>query len=190
MGLSRLLGLLVEACVAIGVVKHSLNVWAVGSEAMDGAIKVARQVCVVCVLFKFCHRLIYFDQFVLETGQQQRVNFIARELSFHGNTIGALSLGWYPARREPYAAILDDRHFHHVSPAYAARFKKLEETEEQYVERLRKELEDKFLELGPDTVIGCKWTLWFHGFPLPSILRGYSCCRDCSGRYHWLCSRT
>lgn len=167
MGLLRLLGLLVEACVAIGVVKHSLNVWAVGSEAMDGAIKVARQVCVVCVLFKFCHRLIYFYQFVLETGQQQRVNFIARELSFHGNTIGALSLGWYPARREPYAAILDDRHFHHVSPAYAARFKKLEETEEQYVERLRKELEDKFLELGPDTVIGCKWTLWFHGFPPP-----------------------
>jgi len=96
------------------------------------------------------------DQFVLETGQQQRVNFIARELSFHGNTLGTLSLGWYPARRKPYAAILDDQHFHHVSPAYAARFKKLEESEEQYVERLRKELEDKFLELGPDTVIGCK----------------------------------
>ncbi|THH00618.1 hypothetical protein EW026_g1950 [Hermanssonia centrifuga] len=31
---------------------------------------------------------------------------------------------------------------------------KPEETEEQYVERLRQELEDKFLELGPDTVIG------------------------------------
>jgi E3 ubiquitin-protein ligase TRIP12 len=43
-----------------------------------------------------------------------------------------------------------------VSPAYAKRFKYPGETEEQYVERLRRELEDKFLELGPDTVIGCK----------------------------------
>ena len=46
--------------------------------------------------------------------------------------------------------------FHHVSPAYAKRFQKSDETEEQYVERLRKELDDKFQELGPDTVIGCK----------------------------------
>lgn len=29
------------------------------------------------------------------------------------------------------------------------------------MERLRKELEDKFLELGPDTVIGCKVLLFF-----------------------------
>ncbi|KAF5362577.1 hypothetical protein D9756_002252 [Leucocoprinus leucothites] len=106
-----------------------------GTEAMDGVIKLARQ-------------------YVLETNQPQRVNFIARELSFHGNSIGTLSLAWHPMRRKPYAAILDDQHFHHVSPAYAVRFKKPEETEEQYVERLRKELEDKFLELGPDTVIG------------------------------------
>lgn len=31
------------------------------------------------------------------------------------------------------------------------------ESEEEYVERLRKELEDKFEELGPDTVIGCEY---------------------------------
>lgn len=58
-------------------------------------------------------------------------------------------------RRKPYAAILDTEHFHHVSPAYAARMKKPNETDDDYVERLRKELEDKFLELGTDTVIGC-----------------------------------
>ena len=50
---------------------------------------------------------------------------------------------------------MDDNHFYHVSPAYAKRFQKHDETEEQYVERLRQELEDKFLELGPETVIGC-----------------------------------
>jgi hypothetical protein len=45
-----------------------------------------------------------------------------------------------------------------VSPAYAKRFQKADETEEQYVERLRQELEDKIIELGPETVIGCRST--------------------------------
>ncbi len=57
----------------------------------------------------------------------------------------------------PYEDILDHENFHHVSPAYAKRFQKAHESEEEYVERLRKELEDKFIELGPDTVIGCKY---------------------------------
>jgi E3 ubiquitin-protein ligase TRIP12 len=43
-----------------------------------------------------------------------------------------------------------------VSPAYAKRFQKADESEEQYVERLRQELEDKILELGPETVISCR----------------------------------
>jgi len=106
-----------------------------GTEAMEGVIKIARQ-------------------YYVETGQLQRVNFIARQLSFHGNSVATLSLAYHPMRRKPYAAIMDTQHFHHVSPAYAARMKKSDETDEQYVERLRKELEDKFLELGPDTVIG------------------------------------
>ncbi|KAJ7773328.1 pyridoxal phosphate-dependent transferase [Mycena metata] len=106
-----------------------------GSEAMEGVIKLARQ---------------YFH----ETGQLQRTNFIARQLSFHGNTVATLSLAYHPTRRAPYAAIMDDEHFHHVSPAYAKRFKRPEESEADYVERLRAELEAKFVELGPDTVIG------------------------------------
>lgn len=64
-----------------------------------------------------------------------------------------------PARRLPYEDILDHDNYHHVSPAYAKRFQKTDETEEQYVERLRKELEDKFIELGPETVVGCKQML-------------------------------
>ncbi|KAI0730609.1 PLP-dependent transferase [Earliella scabrosa] len=106
-----------------------------GSEAMEGVIKTARQ---------------YF----YETGQPQRRNFIARQLSFHGNTVATLGLAYHPTRRAPYAPLLDTQNFHHVSPAYAARFKGKDESEEAYVERLRKELEDKFLELGPDTVVG------------------------------------
>jgi adenosylmethionine-8-amino-7-oxononanoate aminotransferase len=106
-----------------------------GSEAMEGAIKLARQ---------------YF----YDTNQPQRKNFIARQLSYHGNIIATLSLGYHPARRAPYAAIMDEKNFHHVSPAYAKRFQLPEENEEQYVERLRQELDNKFQELGPDTVIG------------------------------------
>ncbi|KAJ7274348.1 pyridoxal phosphate-dependent transferase [Mycena haematopus] len=106
-----------------------------GSEAMEGVIKLARQ---------------YFH----ETGQLQRTNFIARKLSFHGNTVATLSLAYHPTRRAPYVPILDNQHFHHVSPAYAKRFKRLDESDADYVERLRAELEAKFCELGPDTVIG------------------------------------
>lgn len=109
----------------------------VGSEAMEGVIKTARQ---------------YF----FETGQPQRRRFIGRQLSFHGNTVSTLGLAYHPLRRLPYAPLLDTDTFHHVSPAYAARFQTKDETEEQYVERLRKELDDKFQELGPDTVIGCE----------------------------------
>ncbi|KAK2463604.1 hypothetical protein APHAL10511_004355 [Amanita phalloides] len=106
-----------------------------GSEAMEGITKLGRQ---------------YYN----EIGQPQRTNYIARKLSFHGNTLGTLSLAYHPARRAPYLAIMNTVNFHHVSPAYAKRFQRPNETEEQYVERLRQELEDKFFELGPDTVIG------------------------------------
>ncbi|EKM50677.1 uncharacterized protein PHACADRAFT_130094 [Phanerochaete carnosa HHB-10118-sp] len=106
-----------------------------GSEAMEAVLKLSRQ---------------YF----VEKKQPQRKNFIARHLSFHGNTLGTLSLASHVGRRAPYEAILDHENFHHVSPAYAKRFQRPDETEEQYVERLRQELDDKFQELGPDTVIG------------------------------------
>lgn len=58
-------------------------------------------------------------------------------------------------RRIPYEVVLDHQNFHHVSPARMQNDSRSPK-EEQYVERLRKELEDKFIELGPDTVVGCK----------------------------------
>lgn len=93
--------------------------------------------------------------------EPKRKNFIARKLSYHGNTIGTLELSHHMARRVPYEAILDHEHFHHVSPAYAKRYQKPNETEDDYVRRLAQELDDKFKELGPDTVIACKFLLRF-----------------------------
>ena len=108
-----------------------------GTEAMEAAIKTARQ-------------------YWWELGDTKRVNFIARELSFHGNSLGTLSLGHYPGRRAPYEVILNSVAFHRVSPAYAFRYKKVGETEEGYVQRLADELDAKFQELGPDTVAACE----------------------------------
>ncbi|KAI9510528.1 hypothetical protein F5148DRAFT_1274737 [Russula earlei] len=111
------------------------GLFAGGSEAMEGVVKLARQ-------------------YWYEQKQPQRKNFISRHLSYHGNTVTTLSLSGHPARRTPYDEILQHENFHKVSPAYAKRFQHPGESEEQYVERLRQELEVKFLELGPDSVIG------------------------------------
>lgn len=46
--------------------------------------------------------------------------------------------------------------FQHVSPVYAKRWKKEGESDEEYVKRLAQEVEDKFQELGPDTVAACE----------------------------------
>ena len=93
-------------------------------------------------------------QYWFDKKQSQRKNFIARYLSFHGTTVATLGLASHAARRAPYEAILDHDNFHHVSPAYYKRFGKWGESEEEYVKRLARELEDKILELGPETVAG------------------------------------
>ncbi len=103
-----------------------------GSEAMEAAIKLARQ---------------YF----LEVGQPRRTRFIARRMSYHGNTLGALAAGGNPMRRAPYAPLLSDA-FSHVSPAFAYRHKRDDEDEAQYVTRLATELEAEFQRLGPENV--------------------------------------
>ncbi len=71
-----------------------------GSEAMESAIKLARQ---------------YF----LEKGETSRYKVISRWLSYHGNTLGALSVSGHPIRRKKYAPLLLD--FPHVAPAYCYR---------------------------------------------------------------------
>ena len=71
-----------------------------GSEAIEAAIKVARQ---------------YF----LEIGQPQRSRIIARRQSFHGNTLGALAVGGNMWRRRQFAPLLIDTS--HITPCFAYR---------------------------------------------------------------------
>ncbi|MBR8059918.1 aspartate aminotransferase family protein [Burkholderia dolosa] len=102
-----------------------------GSEAIEAALKLARQ---------------YF----VEKGEPQRRHFIARRQSYHGNTLGALAIGGNAWRREPFLPLLIEAH--HVSPCYAYREQRADETEHAFVQRLADELERKIVELGADTV--------------------------------------
>jgi adenosylmethionine-8-amino-7-oxononanoate aminotransferase len=103
-----------------------------GSEAIEAAIKIARQ---------------YF----IEAGQPKRQRFIARRQSYHGNTLGALSAGGNAWRREPYAPLLSPS-FSHVTPAFTYHEKRDDESESDFVARLAAELDAEFQRLGPDTV--------------------------------------
>jgi adenosylmethionine-8-amino-7-oxononanoate aminotransferase len=103
-----------------------------GSEAVEAALKMARQ---------------YF----VEIGQPERRRFIARRQSYHGNTLGALSVGGNPWRRRPYEPLLLE--VEHVSPCYAYRGREPGESDRAYVDRLLKEFEDTIVRVGPETVI-------------------------------------
>lgn len=104
-----------------------------GSEAIEAALKLARQ---------------YF----LERGEPERRHFIARRQSYHGNTLGALAVGGNQWRREPFEPLLINAT--HVSPCYAYRDKRPEESDTDYGERLAAELDAAVQALGPESVIG------------------------------------
>ena len=103
-----------------------------GSEAVEAALKLARQ---------------YF----VEIGQLQRRRFIARRQSYHGNTLGALSVGGNAWRRRQFEPLLID--VAHVGPCYAYRDRAERESDEAYGLRLAAELDRTVQELGPETVI-------------------------------------
>jgi adenosylmethionine-8-amino-7-oxononanoate aminotransferase len=102
-----------------------------GSEAVEAAMKLARQ---------------YF----LEIGQPSRRLFIARERSYHGNTLGALALGGDANRRAPYQPLLMD--VTHIAPCYEYRGRRADESAEQYGLRVADELEGAIQRLGAENV--------------------------------------
>ncbi|CZT50522.1 related to ARG8-acetylornithine aminotransferase [Rhynchosporium secalis] len=106
-----------------------------GSEAMEATIKLSRQ---------------YFYE---NNKKTSRVNFIAREHSYHGNTIGALGISGHVARRAPYTPFLMGN-VHHISPCNAYRQRQDGESDADFVAKKAAELEAKFQELGPETVVG------------------------------------
>lgn len=103
-----------------------------GSEAMEAALKLARQ-------------------FHMENGEPKRARIIARWQSYHGNTLGALSAGGNRWRRAQFEPMLSPA-MHHVSECNAYRGKQAGESDEAYGDRLAQELDEMIQELGPETV--------------------------------------
>jgi adenosylmethionine-8-amino-7-oxononanoate aminotransferase len=109
------------------------RVWFVtgGSEATEAALKLARQYHVEC-------------------GRPERHHFIARRFSYHGNTLGALSVSGHAARRETYLPMLQKAT--HISPCFAYRGKQPGETDGAYGDRVANELQDAILRVGAEKV--------------------------------------
>ncbi len=101
---------------------------------MDAAMKMARQ---------------YFVE--SSPKQSKRINFIAREGSYHGTTLGGLSMSGHVGRRSLFLDMLLPN-VHRVSACNAYRGMKPGQTTEEYVEQLADELDKKFQQVGPDTV--------------------------------------
>ena len=104
-----------------------------GSEAIESALKLARQ-------------------YHVERGEPQRLHYISRRQSYHGNSFGSLAASGYPARRKPYEAVLPGN-FSQVSPCFPYHYQGEAESGAAYVARLAAELEAEFQRIGPHKII-------------------------------------
>ena len=101
-----------------------------GSEATETAMKIALH-------------------YHVARGHSGRTHFIARRQSWHGYTLGALSLSGHPARRRPYVGALFP--VTHLSPANAYR-PPGDVAPEEVAQFCANELEREILRLGPERV--------------------------------------
>ncbi len=102
-----------------------------GSEAIELALKVAWQ---------YQH----------ERGKPHKTHIIARRQNYHGSTFNTLAISGNLQRRGIYESLLPEVTF--VSPCYAFRDQRGEETDEAYTDRLAQELEQQILSTGSDNV--------------------------------------
>ena len=103
-----------------------------GSEAMEAALKLARQ-------------------YHLERGEPKRSNIIARAPSYHGNTLGALATGGHAGRREPFQPLL--MNVSHIDAAYEYRMRREGEAGADFALRMANLLEEEIQRLGAENVM-------------------------------------
>lgn len=102
-----------------------------GSEANETAIKLARQ-------------------YWLSQGKNDKHIIISRNQSYHGNTVGALSLSGNPGRQEIFAPILHD--WPKIDPCYAYRHQRDGEAAVDYGVRSAHSLEKAISDHGADNI--------------------------------------
>ncbi len=102
-----------------------------GSEAVEAAVLMARQ-------------------YYVERGETERSHYIARNLSYHGNTLAALSIGASRNRRAAVEPLLMPAS--HIAPCYPYRDRQTGESDREYGLRVADELEAEILRVGPERV--------------------------------------
>jgi adenosylmethionine-8-amino-7-oxononanoate aminotransferase len=102
-----------------------------GSEANETAIKLARQ-------------------YWLARGKTDKHIVVSRNQSYHGNTLGALSVSGNPGRRKIFAPLLHD--WPKIDPCYAFRHQAADESAEEYGERTAHSLEKAIADQGADNI--------------------------------------
>ena len=103
-----------------------------GSEAIEASLKLAKQ---------------YF----IEIGKPKKHRVISRKQSYHGNTLGALSVGGNVWRKSFFEDLLIKTSL--ISPCYKYRHQDNTESEIEYGLRIADELEEEIIHLGPDNVM-------------------------------------
>jgi hypothetical protein len=101
-----------------------------GSEATESALKIALQ-------------------YHWNRGDKNRNRFIARQRSYHGNTLGALSVSGFAQRRKQFEGSLFPCSFVSSANVYRAA---IEGTEDELTQFLGEELEQEILRLGAENV--------------------------------------
>ena len=102
-----------------------------GSEAVESAWKLARQ------------------HYAARKEPQRRWKAIARNVAYHGTTMGALSINGIPALRAPFEPLVPDvAHVRNTNRYHRPK----EESEEQFTALLLEDLEHTIEALGPNTV--------------------------------------
>jgi len=86
----------------------------------------------------------------LSRGRDDKHLVVSRHQSYHGNTLGALSMSGNPGRRDIYAPILHD--WPKIAPCYAYRHQRDDESEDDYGLRAAQALEDAIDEHGADRI--------------------------------------
>jgi adenosylmethionine-8-amino-7-oxononanoate aminotransferase len=102
-----------------------------GSEANEAAIKLARM-------------------YWLARDRDDKYIVVSRHQSYHGNTLGALSISGNPGRRDIYAPMLHD--WPKIAPCYAYRHQRDDESEDDYGLRAAQALEDAIDEHGANRI--------------------------------------
>ena len=102
-----------------------------GSEANETAVKLVRQ-------------------YWMARGQEQKHLFVSRQQSYHGNTLGALSLSANPARQQLFGPLLHE--WPKVLPCYEYRHRQAGETPGEYSQRSADSLLDAIRSHGAENI--------------------------------------